>query len=119
MTTDAPIKSPIADQKGITPKVWANWFRQVTSVLASGLFSSIIVSDLTPNRIVSTDSDRKLVSIEDLTAWLDSTANEVEVIDNGDGTVTLGLPDDVLITDTLTVNGNTCLKADSKLYFDN
>lgn len=153
MTTGAPIVDPITntDPKngevtGLVNTSWANWFRQVSSLISEFselVVKSVTVTDLTPNRIVSTDSDKMLVSVDDLTSWISGTALEVEVTDNGDGTVTIGLPDDVSITNDLNVlnnlnvsgntivgdeltvsndsnlNGDVYIKADQKLYFDN
>ena len=139
MTTDAPIVEPIAREGGFVNKPWANWFRG----LVRGVFASLTVSDLTASRLVATDTNKKLVSVADFTAWVAGTALEVEITDNGDGTITVGLPDDVSITNDLsvlndlsvtndttvgnqltvaddsTLNGDVYIKKDKKLYFDN
>lgn len=47
------------------------------------------------SRLIATDSNQKLVSVADLTAWIAGTANQIVVTDNGDGTVTLSLPQDI------------------------
>jgi hypothetical protein len=53
------------------------------------------------------------------------TPNEIELTDDGMGNITIGLPDNVIISNNLTVqndntvNGDIYLKADQKLYFDN
>lgn len=116
---------------------------------ANGTLPSVIVDDLTPNRLVASDASKQLVSVAALSSWISGTANEVEVTDNGDGTITVGLPNDVSITNDLsvlndfsvsndaavgndlsvandatiendaTINNNVYIKADKKLYFDN
>ena len=53
---------------------------------------------LTANRIVDTDAMADMASVTDLTDYIAGTANEVTVTDDGDGTVTISLPDDVVIT---------------------
>ena len=90
-------------------------FRRISKELgytATPPFKSIILTDLTASRLIGTDSDKILVSIADLTAWIiQSSANQVVVTDNGDGTVTLSLPQDyhtgaspTLANITITVN---------------
>lgn len=56
-------------------------------------FDSVTVTDLTANRIVATDGDKKLASVASLTNWIAGTANRITVSNDGDGSVTLNLPD--------------------------
>ena len=124
MATDAPIIEPQNEENGLVTKPWANWYRLVTRI-ANGFIASITIADLTAERLVATDSTKKLVSVATLTSWISGTADEIEVTDNGDGTITIGLPNDVIITNDLTVgndatiDGDTYLKKDQRLYFDN
>ena len=52
------------------------------------------------------------------------TTNEIEVTDNGDGSWTVGLPNNVTITNNLTVGddvnvgGDVYVKKDKKIYLD-
>lgn len=58
--------------------------------------AGLTLTGLTATLLVQTDGDKALASVADLTAWiLQSTANQVVVTDNGDGTVTLSLPQDI------------------------
>lgn len=58
--------------------------------------ASITLSDLLASRLVATDSGKIIESVSDLTTWIiQSSANQVVVTDNGDGTVTLSLPQDI------------------------
>lgn len=58
--------------------------------------ASITLSDLLASRLVATDSGKILESVSDLTAWIiQSSANQVVVTDNADGTVTLSLPQNI------------------------
>ncbi len=57
-------------------------------------FASMILGDLTTNRLVVTDADKNLVS-DDLYSWVIETANRVLITDNGDGTVTFSTPQDI------------------------
>lgn len=102
MSSNAPIASRISDKAGMVTKVWANWARNLGSS-ANALFRSMTLANLTPDRLTASDASKKLVSVEDLTAWIAGTALEVEVTDNLDGTITIGLPNDVSIANDLSV----------------
>jgi hypothetical protein len=62
---------------------------------ADVLFDSTALNDLTASRLVSSDQNKKLVSIAALSAWIAGTANQITVTDDGDGTITLSLPQDI------------------------
>jgi len=61
----------------------------------SPTFSGLALDGLTANRLVATDGDKILISVSDLTSWVGGTANQITVSDDGDGTVTLGTPQDI------------------------
>jgi hypothetical protein len=64
--------------------------------------NSLTLKNLTALRLIATDSNKKLVSI-DLANWVDGTANKITVTDDGDGSVTLTIPDAVtLVNPTVT-----------------
>lgn len=119
----APLQEPIYTEQTMAETWWA-FFESIARGI-SGLLPSVTVDDLTASRIVATDSNKTLVSVADLTTWIGGTALEVEVTDNGNGTLTVGLPNNVAITNNLTVgndatvNGDIYLKSDKKLFFDN
>ena len=89
-------------------------FRKISSALgytATPTWEGIILAGLTASRLLSTDANKEFESVADLTAWIIETANQVLVVDNGDGTVTLSLPQDyhtgaspTLANITITVN---------------
>ncbi len=58
-------------------------------------FTGITLSGLTASRLVSTDSAKAFVS-SDLTAWVTGTANEITVVDDADGTITLDIPNPLI-----------------------
>lgn len=71
-------------------------------------------TNTTASRIVATDATKKLVSVTNLALWLLETTNQVLVDDNGNGTVTLRLPQDIAPTssptfDDLTLTGSIFL----------
>ena len=83
--------------------------------------SVIRPTNTTASRLVATAADKKLVSVADFTAWISGTANEIEVTDNLDGTITIGIvnsptldgtnfsgiPDSALVLDYVEVAGDT------------
>jgi len=62
---------------------------------ADVIHAGLILSDLIASRLIATDSEKTFESIEDLTAWILGTSNQVIVTDNGDGTLTLSCPQDI------------------------
>jgi len=53
--------------------------------------ATLTVSDLTASRLVATNGSKALASVGDLTSWVAGTANEIDVADDSDGTITLSL----------------------------
>lgn len=58
------------------------------------LTGTLTLSGLTASRLVATNADKELVS-SDLDSWIAGTANQINVADDGDGTVTLSTPQDI------------------------
>jgi hypothetical protein len=88
--------------------------------------ASITVQDLTPSRLVASNGSSKLVST-DAASWMTGTASQVTVTDDGDGTVTLSLPQDIATTSTPAFGGATLthtgqrqlrIAYDGSTYFD-
>jgi len=80
--------------------------------------ASITLTDLLASRLIATDSGKVLESIADLTAWIiQSSANQVVVVDNGDGTVTLSLPQNVHTDATPEFAGLTIKDSGDNLIF--
>lgn len=104
----APVETDIYEENGNMSEVW--WiFLTSLGVNASDLdptFDSVALGNLTPERLTASDSAKKIVSVEDFTVWVNGTALEVEITDNGDGTITVGLPDNVTIANDLTVGND-------------
>lgn len=70
---------------------------------------------LSSSRLVGTDSSQRLVSISALSGYVSGTANQVIVADDGDGTLTLALPQDYDTGATPTLADLT-LSAPSNIY---
>ncbi len=68
-------------------KVWQQYFIDLKRVITDPS------GDLTASRIVATDSSGVKVSVSDLTSWIAGVANRITITDDGDGTVTITIPD--------------------------
>lgn len=55
-------------------------------------FDSLVLEDLTASRLIGSNNNKKLVSITNLASWIAGTSNQITVTDDGDGSVTLSLP---------------------------
>ena len=76
-----------------------------TNYPTSSLSGNIINAQLSNSSITVTDGSTSTATALGGTITFSGTANEVEVAESS-GTITVGLPDDVTITNDLTVNGN-------------
>lgn len=64
---------------------------------ASPTFTGLTLSGLTATRLIQTDSAKALTSVSDLTSWVAGTANEIDIIDDGDGTITIGIVNPLIV----------------------
>jgi len=81
-------------------------------------FAGITLSDLTASRLLSTDALKTFESVADLTAWIaQDSANRVVVTDDGDGTLTLSLPQDIHIDATPEFAGLVVKNVDDDIVF--
>lgn len=62
---------------------------------ASPTFAGATLSGATASRLLATDGSKALTSVGNLADWIAGTANQVTVTNDGDGTVTLSLPQNV------------------------
>jgi hypothetical protein len=74
----------------------------------------IIIPNLTASRLISSDADKKLVSVSSLASWIAGTSKEITVTDNLDGTITLSRPDAVT-DEKLTINQELILDPSSTI----
>ena len=70
---------------------------QDTNTGGSPTFAGMSLSGLTATRLVSTDGTKALASTS-LSSWVAGTTNQITVTDDGDGTTTLSMPNDVDMT---------------------
>lgn len=105
----------LPEAKNCDPSVKKN-FRRISKELgytASPTFIGIALSGLTASRLLATDALKAFESVADLTSWIaQDSANRVVVTDDGDGTLTLSLPQDVHVDAHMELAGLT-VKDDS------
>ena len=63
---------------------------------AAPAFSGLTLTGLTPSRLIYANADSTLTST-DLFAWVAGTANEIDIADDGDGTITVGLINPLIV----------------------
>ncbi len=63
----------------------------------SPTFTGLTLDGLTASRLTATNGSNALASVADLTAWVAGTANEVNVANDGDGTITIGIVDPLIV----------------------
>jgi len=76
-------------------------------------YSTLVLEDLTANKLVKTNSDKALASA-DIYDFVDGTTNQINKADDGDGTMTLSAPQDIHAGATaFTVTGLVVNEVDS------
>lgn len=61
-------------------------------------FTGTILPGLTASRLVQTDGSKALSSVANLASWVAGTANEIDITDDGDGTITVGLVNPLIVS---------------------
>lgn len=99
----AEVDNPSSGVHGVSGDVVGTTDAQT---LTNKTLTDPIISNLTASRPVASDANKKLTSI-DLIYWILGTTNQVIVSDNGDGSVTLSLPQNIHSGASPTFAGNT------------
>ncbi len=60
-------------------------------------FGSFILDDLTASRLIYTNSSKQLSSVSNLASWVAGTANEIDIGNDGDGSITIGLVNPLIV----------------------
>jgi len=82
----------------IKPGDWDGIRRAIQKIARSNSFptyANVIIDGLTASRLLSSDGDKKLTSVADLTSWIAGTSNQITIADDSDGTITLSTPQDI------------------------
>ena len=61
-------------------------------------FYTVNLTSLTASRLVASDSSKNLVSVDNIASWIAGTANEVDITNDGDGTITIGIVDPLIVS---------------------
>jgi hypothetical protein len=77
-------------------------FNQVTSL--SGIHDQVVISGLSASRLIASDSSKNIVSIADLSSWIAGTSNQITVTNDGDGSITVSLPQSINTTADVSLN---------------
>ena len=93
------------------------WVRMITELMptVTPYLASVKLADPNPNKIAKIGSDNILDSVNDLTGFIAGTTNQITVMDDEDGTITLSLPQDYDTGATPTLADLT-LSAPSNIY---
>lgn len=90
------------DRNGIMSRVWQDFFRNLfvrvggNEELSNSEIADLIGWDtLTANRLTATDGDKNFASVANLANWIAGKANQIIVTNDGDGTITLSIHNDV------------------------
>jgi len=81
---------------------------QSIAAAASPTFAGLTDSGLTASRLLASDGAKLLVSVADLASWIAGTANQVVSTSDGDGSITLSLPQSIDTAASITL-GNVTL----------
>lgn len=74
-------------------------FDTITKVLTLG---GALLNNLTASRLTASNASKQIVSVAALSAWIAGTANQITITDDGDGTITISIPDSpTFITPTI------------------
>lgn len=86
--------TPYVAGTGVTISNFTASIGQPVATSDSVTFAAVTGSNLTASRLMASDASKGMVSA-DLFAWVAETANQVLVADDGDGSITLSLPQDI------------------------
>ena len=64
---------------------------------SSPTFAGTTYTGLTASRLVTTDANKKLASVANLASWVAGTANEIDITNDGDGTITVGIINPLIV----------------------
>ena len=98
----------------VTPKGCDDSVKKAIQQLARKL-EHVDFYSFTASRLIAADSTQQLSSVSDLTSWIAGTANQITVTDDGDGTLTLSLPQDIHTGASPTLNDLT-ISSPSNIY---
>lgn len=88
-----------------TQYILATGTRTGATSQAQTFTSGVIDSSLTASRLLASNGSKQLASVANLVDWIAGTENQITVTNDGDGTVTLSLPQNIHTAATPTFAG--------------
>jgi hypothetical protein len=91
----------------------STYFHILTKEHTAPTFDSLLIlSSTTASRLLATNSSKGLVSVSDLTSWVAGTTNQITLANDGDGSITISIPNSFTLPSAsptftgLTLSGN-------------
>jgi hypothetical protein len=92
------IRIPSPNECNVSVRTAISQISKLFGFDATPIFAGLSLSGLTANRLLQTNSSKLLYSVSDLTTFITGTADEINISDDGDGTVTIGLVDPLIVS---------------------
>jgi hypothetical protein len=98
--------------EGGTWKVFGDGTGTKLTLSDSILATTARISGLTASRLMATNADKTIASVSDLTSWVAGTTNQITSTSDGDGSITLSIPNGFTLPSAsptftgLTLSGN-------------
>lgn len=74
-------------------------------------FATVLLNTLTANRLIATDANKQLESILNLADWIAGTTNQITITNDGDGSITVSIPDPLVPPGDLTMGAGKVINA--------
>jgi hypothetical protein len=94
--TNPGVKIPGPNEASVGVRTAIQQIITKIGMLSQPVYSGLTLSGLTASRLIATDASNALTSA-DLASWVTGTANEISVADDGDGTITIGIVDPLIV----------------------
>ena len=89
-----PTSSPVFGNASITTDLAVG--NDLTVGGSFVLTGTLTLSSLTASRLIATNASKELVS-SNLNSWVSGTTNEIDIADDGDGTITIGIVNPLIV----------------------
>jgi len=107
---ETPIYNLYTKEEKIRKELYEDLTVELVSIInqdvtsdADVTFNQITLSGLTASMLASSNASKSISSVTDLTNFIAGTSGEITVTNDGDGTITISLPSDIVIPDGGTI----------------